>query len=103
MANPDPDIQKNTGYSQYDFLQKLIFSPSNKFDIIANIQYSTSSDIDRYDKLNDYNGDNLKYAEYYYGPQNRLFTSLKTVIKNTTSYLLILLQHWLIKRLRKTG
>jgi len=81
MINPDPYIQKNTGYSQYDFMQKFIFSPSNKFDLIANIQYSTSSNIDRFDKLNDYKENNLKYAEWYYGPQNRLFTSLKSVIK----------------------
>lgn len=78
--NSDPEIQKNTGYKQYDFLQKIRFSPSKNLDIIANVQYSTSSDIDRYDKLNDYKDKaktKLKFAEWYYGPQNRLFTSLQ--------------------------
>ncbi|MCK4920570.1 MAG: TonB-dependent receptor [Bacteroidales bacterium] len=81
LGNPDPYTQINTGYSQLDILQKIKYSPSKYFDWIFNLQYSTSSEIDRLDKLNDYNGENLKYAEYYYGPQNRLLTSFKSVIK----------------------
>jgi hemoglobin/transferrin/lactoferrin receptor protein len=81
LANEDPLIQKNTGYRQMDFLQKIRYTPSQYVDWILNLQYSTSSDIDRLDKLNDYSGDNLKYAEYYYGPQNRFLVSLKNVLK----------------------
>jgi hemoglobin/transferrin/lactoferrin receptor protein len=81
LANENPLIQKNTGYSQLDILQKIRFSPSKYVDWILNMQYSTSSEIDRLDKLNDYNGDNLKYASYYYGPQNRWFISLKNLLK----------------------
>ena len=81
VANEDPLIQKNTGYSQVDLLQKVRYSPSKYVDWILNLQYSTSSDIDRLDQLNDYSGENLKYAEYYYGPQGRLLASLKNVWK----------------------
>ena len=81
FANENPNIQKNTGYNQLDILQKFRYAPSKYMDWTLNMQYSTSSDIDRLDKLNDYNGDNLKYASYYYGPQNRLFLSLKNVLK----------------------
>ena len=81
VVNEDPELQKNTGYSQLDILQKFRYTPSRYMDWILNIQYSTSSDIDRLDKLNDYNGENLKYASYYYGPQNRLLLSLKNVLK----------------------
>ena len=81
LANKDPLIQKNTAYQQMDFLQKIRYTPSQYVDWILNLQYSTSSDIDRLDKLNDYSGDNLKYAEYYYGPQNRFLVSLKNVLK----------------------
>ena len=55
-------------------------------DWILNLQYSTSSDIDRLDKLNDYSGENLKYASYYYGPQNRLLVSLKNVLKKDNAF-----------------
>lgn len=75
-TNPKPEIQLNTAYKQYDFLQKLIYKPTKKTELIANLQYSTSSNISRYDKLNEIKDGDLKYAEYYYGPQNRLFSSL---------------------------
>ena len=81
LDNPDPFVQLNTAYSQIDVLQKVKFSPSKYYDWILNFQYSTSSEIDRLDMLNDYEGDNLKYAEYYYGPQKRLLSSLKSVVK----------------------
>ncbi len=81
VGNPNPFIQKNTGYSQLDLLQKIKYSPSAYYDLIINLQYSSSSNIDRFDKLNDYSGNQMKYAEYYYGPQNRLLTSLKSVVK----------------------
>ena len=81
FSNPNPLLQKNTGYQQLDFLQKIRYTPSIYVDWILNLQYSTSSQIDRLDKLNDYKGENLKYAEYYYGPQNRFLASLKNVLK----------------------
>jgi len=81
LQNENPLIQLNTGYSQMDILQKIRYTPSQYVDWILNMQYSTSSDIDRLDKLNDYSGENLKYAEYYYGPQNRFLLSLKNVLK----------------------
>ena len=81
VLNSNPLIQKNTGYSQLDIIQKVRFAPSQYVDWILNMQYSTSSNIDRLDQLNDYSGDNLKYAQYYYGPQNRLLVSVKNVLK----------------------
>jgi hemoglobin/transferrin/lactoferrin receptor protein len=81
MVNGNQLIQLNTGYSQLDILQKIRYTPSKYVDWILNLQYSTSSDIDRIDKLNDYSGTDLKYAEYYYGPQNRFLVSLKNVLK----------------------
>jgi len=81
LANEDPLVQKNTGYSQLDILQKIRYTPSQYVDWILNMQFSTSSDIHRLDKLNDYSGTNLKYAQYYYGPQDRFLVSLKNVLK----------------------
>jgi len=81
IASENPLIQKNTGYHQLDILQKFRYAPSKYVDWILNLQYSTSSNIDRLDKLNDYSGSNLKYASYYYGPQDRFLLSLKNVLK----------------------
>ena len=81
LANDNSLIQKNTGYSQLDLLQKIRYTPSQYVDWVLNLQYSTSSNIDRLDMLNDYSGENLKYASWYYGPQDRLLVSLKNVLK----------------------
>ena len=75
LTNPNPDIQRQTGYSQLDLLQKILYKPSDHLRLLSNIQLSTSSDISRYDQLNDYKGDHLKYAEWYYGPQRRMLVS----------------------------
>lgn len=86
LSNDHVLIQPNTGYKQLDILQKIRFDPSPYVNWILNFQYSTSSDIHRLDQLNDYSGENLKYASYYYGPQGRLLISLKNVLKKDNSF-----------------
>ncbi|OFX73598.1 MAG: hypothetical protein A2X12_06110 [Bacteroidetes bacterium GWE2_29_8] len=78
VKNDKSYLQKNSGYSQYDLMQKLYFKITNKSFIGLNLQYSNSSDIPRYDRLTDFDSKKgtLKYAEWYYGPQTRLFSSL---------------------------
>ncbi len=76
--NPDPMVQKRTGYSQYDFLQKILIKPKDNISFGINVQYSTSSNIDRLDQLTKYDDDGyLEYAEWYYGPQKRFLGSFK--------------------------
>ncbi|MFC2102532.1 TonB-dependent receptor plug domain-containing protein, partial [Bacteroidota bacterium] len=74
--------QKPSGYSQYSLLQKVLFAPNSNMKFILNLQYSNSSDIPRYDRLTDTVSGKLKYAEWYYGPQERLFASLKGFFTN---------------------
>lgn len=75
LLNADINTQKSSGYRQFDFMQKLLFKPSNHIEHGLNLQYSTSSNINRYDRLTEYQGTKLKYAEWYYGPQNRFLTA----------------------------
>lgn len=82
IANPDPNLQVGTGYRQYDLMQKLRYQASEDFNLIWNTQYSTSSDVGRFDRLNDLSGGLPKFAEWYYGPQKRFLTSLKGEISN---------------------
>jgi len=81
VSNANPNLQKQTGYSQIDFLSKLYYQPSSRLNYTLNFQYSESSNINRYDKLNEYRNGVLRYAEWYYGPQKRLFTSAKINFK----------------------
>jgi hemoglobin/transferrin/lactoferrin receptor protein len=71
IKNSNPDIQKSSGYSQYDILEKVLFKQNDKISHLLNIQMSNSTDIPRYDRLTDASGANLKWAEWYYGPQMR--------------------------------
>ena len=71
LPNADVNLQKGSGYKQYDFLQKIVFKSSENIEHGLNIQYSISSNINRYDRLNEYSGSKLKYADWYYGPQKR--------------------------------
>ncbi|OSY87135.1 TonB-dependent receptor [Tenacibaculum holothuriorum] len=74
-ANSDVNLQRNTGYKQTDVLQKFYIPLSKKTDLKLNFQYSTSSDIPRFDRLTELKGGSLKFAEWYYGPQSRLLIS----------------------------
>ncbi|CAL2103955.1 Hemoglobin/transferrin/lactoferrin receptor protein [Tenacibaculum sp. 190130A14a] len=74
-VNPNPNLQRNTGYSQTDVLQKFYVPLSKSTDFKLNFQYSTSSDIPRFDRLTETKDGSLKFAEWYYGPQQRLLIS----------------------------
>lgn len=79
--------QIGTAYSQTDILEKISFKVSDKFLLTLNTQYSTSSDVPRYDQLSDFKSDGtLKWAEWYYGPQNRLLTSLNAQILSNSKW-----------------
>ncbi|MGV6862355.1 MAG: TonB-dependent receptor plug domain-containing protein [Putridiphycobacter sp.] len=86
-VNTDPNLQKNVGYKQIDLLSKFYYQPTSKLNFTANFQYSQSTNINRYDKLNEYTDDVLKYAEWYYGPQKRLFASTKMGYKPEKKWL----------------
>jgi len=75
VINDDPGIQRNVGYRQTDFMQKFYLPLNEKNDLMFNIQYSTSSDINRFDKLTERSDGKLKFAEWYYGPQDRFLFS----------------------------
>jgi hemoglobin/transferrin/lactoferrin receptor protein len=75
VANADPYVQKFSGYQQYDLFQKFYFKQSDRVQHVLNFQYSTSSNIPRYDRLTDPQGSGLRSAQWYYGPQERLLAS----------------------------
>jgi hemoglobin/transferrin/lactoferrin receptor protein len=79
--NSNSNIQKNTGYNQSDLLQKFYFAFSDRTNLTFNIQHSTSSDIPRFDKLTERSSGELKFSEWYYGPQKRFLVSSQLSIR----------------------
>lgn len=86
IHNPDVNTHTRTAYNQLDFLQKFNYQINKNNSLGLNIQYSTSSPINRFDKLNEYRNGKLRFAEWYYGPQKRLLTSLKFESKAETKF-----------------
>lgn len=75
FVNPDPNIQKQSGYDQIDLFQKFLFQKNKVITHELNFQYSNSSNIPRYDRLTQTRNGTARYAEWYYGPQNRFFAA----------------------------
>ena len=75
VANINPLVQKYSGYTQYDILQKFLVQQNDYITHQLNVQYSNSSNVPRYDRLTDPKGAGLNSAEWYYGPQTRVMTA----------------------------
>lgn len=74
-TNDKPHQMVPTAYSQVDFTQKVLFVPSAKFKHQLQFQFSSSTNTNRFDRLTQLRDGNLRYAEWYYGPQERLMFS----------------------------
>jgi hemoglobin/transferrin/lactoferrin receptor protein len=68
VQNSDPRIQKFSGYSQTNFLQKIRYKPTDYLDLQYSFTYGGTSDAPRYDRLIQYRQGKLRFAEWYYGP-----------------------------------
>jgi hemoglobin/transferrin/lactoferrin receptor protein len=75
VKNTDTNLQVGSGYTQTDFLQKFLFKQNEFVKHTVNVQYSTSSDVPRYDRLTQVSAGLPKFAEWNYGPQERLLSS----------------------------
>lgn len=82
-VNPDPTIQTNSGYSQIDINQKWLFSPNKGPIHKLNLQYTTTTDVNRYDRLTNVNTANQPvFSEWYYGPEQRALVSYQLEFNN---------------------
>lgn len=68
--NNDKNVQKFTGYDQWNLMQKASFKPSEWFEASYAFHYSKTSDYPRYDRLILRDDNNqLDNGDWYYGPQ----------------------------------
>jgi len=84
VKNLDPNVQKFSGYSQINILQKFGYKPNEFWDINYAFHYSETSDVPRYDRLLQYSDGKLKYAQWYYGPQKWMLNSLSIINSKQT-------------------
>ncbi len=84
ILNDRPNVQIGTAYQQYNLLQKLRFRLHEAVELNANFQYSTTSDVPRYDALTERQDGRLRWARWDYGPQTRALGSLKLSDRRST-------------------
>ena len=86
--NPEKNLQPNTGFKQNDFFNKTVIALGKKNnELILESQLNFNSEIDRFDKLNEYKNGHLKYAEWRYGPSKRLLFSPQLNLNFDTKWL----------------
>jgi hemoglobin/transferrin/lactoferrin receptor protein len=84
--NDNFNKQIQSAYHQYDILGKLLFKQTEKVQHTFAFQYSNTNEVPRYDRLTQYSGSKLKFAEWFYGPETRLMGSYKLDLKNEKSF-----------------
>ena len=68
FKNPDPRIQRFSGYDQWNYLGKIRFKPSDKLDLQYSFTHALTGTTPRYDRLIQYRNNRLRFAEWNYGP-----------------------------------
>ena len=74
----DDNEQLRTAYDQADFIQKIRLDASKYLSYKMNLQVSSTTNLNRFDQLNDFSNGQPKFEEWYYGPQKRLLLGLGT-------------------------
>jgi len=78
IDNGNENLQRFSGYNQISTLQKLAVRFNGQSELSYTFNFSTTSDIPRYDRLIIYDdNDQLEYAKWYYGPQKWMMHALK--------------------------
>lgn len=84
LVNPNPLVQVPTGYSQFNVMQKVRFRPNENWDVNYGFHYSATSDVPRYDRLIEYDNNQLDDGDWFYGPQLWMMHSLNVTNSNAT-------------------
>lgn len=76
VTNDDPRIQRPSGYSQVNMMQKLRFQPNKNWDFQYGLHFSETSEYARYDRHIRYRNVLPRYGEWAYGPQKWMMNNL---------------------------
>lgn len=87
VKNQNNRIQTGSAYQQIDIMQRFNYQLSEKLVLGFNGQLSTTGNVPRYDRLTEYSGTTLKFAEWDYGPQNRALAAFQLKNSQTLGYI----------------
>lgn len=75
IKNEDPSLQVGSAYKQIDALAKILFQTKTHQSHLINLQFSSTGDVPRYDRLTEYTNDTPNSAQWFYGPEIRTLAS----------------------------
>lgn len=77
FSNNDPRVQRPSGYTQTNLMQKIRFRPNDAWDIQYGFHYSETSSYGRYDRLIETDNQGVpRSAVWDYGPQKWMMNLL---------------------------
>ncbi|MBL4586296.1 MAG: TonB-dependent receptor plug domain-containing protein, partial [Flavobacteriales bacterium] len=85
VENRDPLKQVPTAYSQINVMQKIRYSPNDKWNFIYGFHYSSTSAYGRYDRHLRERNNIPRYTEWNYGPQLWMMNNLEISNKSETT------------------
>ncbi len=77
VANSDKRKQSPSGYSQFNFMQKLRYAPGGGWNLEYAFHFSETSEYARYDRHQRVRGGLPRYAEWSYGPQKWMMNHMR--------------------------
>jgi hemoglobin/transferrin/lactoferrin receptor protein len=86
IINDDPLVQKPSGYSQINMMQKIRFQPNKNWDLQYGFHYSETSGYSRYDRHIRYKNGLPRYGEWSYGPQKWMMNNLSIAHNGNNPY-----------------
>jgi len=84
FVNPDPEVQRFSGYNQVNTTNKLRIKISQKADLVLSNHYSRLSNVPRYDRLIQYKSGKPRYGDWYYGPQEWIMTNAQLTLNGSS-------------------
>lgn len=85
VANENPEIQRPSGYSQMNLMQKFLYKPSDKWEIQYGFHYSETSEYARYDRHLRFKNNIPRYGKWDYGPQKWMMNNINITHSGATS------------------
>lgn len=69
VPNNDFNVQTKTAFYQYNILQKFVYNNLENMEHTLTLQFTNSTNVNRYDRLTEMSGGKPKFAEWSYGPE----------------------------------
>lgn len=77
----DPEIQKPSGYTQQNLMQKVRYKPAEDWDLEYGFHYSETSSYGRFDRTLRTKNGKPRYGQWDYGPQKWMMNNLSIAHK----------------------